>query len=100
MSSNSVRFLLRTSGEIPVIITGFFFSRPAILGEGGRRGMTSSSSPVIYCCKKDDVTLGLRNSSPSLSKRTVLLVLIKKTSPLVFLISIAAEFMMILIGKI
>lgn len=62
--------------------------------------MTSSSSPVIYCCKKNGITLGLRNSSPSLSELTVLLVLIKKTSPLVCLISIAAEFMMILIRKI
>lgn len=29
---------------------------------GGRRGMTCSSSPVIYCCKKNSVTPSLRNS--------------------------------------
>lgn len=61
--------------------------------------MTSSNSPVIYCCKKNSVTLGLRNCSPSLSEHTVFLVLIKKTSDLVYLISLAVEFMIILIGR-
>lgn len=98
MSSYSVKFLLRTSSEISVIITGFFFSRLAVLGEGGRRGVTSSNSPVIYCCKKNSVTLGLRNCSPSLSEYTVFLVLIKKTYDLVYLISLAVEFVIILMG--
>lgn len=99
MSSNSIKFLLRTSSEISVIITSFFFSRPASLGEGGRRGMTCSNSPVIYYCKKNSVTLGLRNFLPSLSEHTVFLVLIKKTSDSVYLISLAADFMIILIGR-
>lgn len=62
------KFLPRTSREGSQLITGFFLSRPVILGEGGRRGMTCCKSPVIYCCRKNSVTLGLRNShSPPLS---------------------------------
>lgn len=42
MSSNSLKFLLRTSSEILVIITGFFCSRCTILEERGRRGTTDT----------------------------------------------------------
>lgn len=62
------KFLPRTAREVSQLITGFFFSRPVILGRGG---MTCSNNPVIYCCRKNSVTLGLRNSHSPPSEHTV-----------------------------
>lgn len=92
------KFLPRTAREVSQLITGFFFSRPVILGKGRRREMTSSNSPVIYCCRKNSVTLGLRSShSPRLS---ILCSAFDKQKILtLFLVSLAAVFMMVLIGR-
>jgi len=75
MSSKSVEFLLRTSSGICVIITRFFFSRPAILGKGERRGMTCWSCNLLLQAEqcnswfKEFFTLHIRTYSvPSFDK--------------------------------
>lgn len=85
------KFLPRTSSEVSLLITGFFYSRPVILGEGGRRKMTCSNSPVIYCYRKN----WLKEFSLSLSEHTVFWFWQTKNSYSVYLVSLAAVFMMI-----
>lgn len=92
------KFLPWTSREVSQLITGFFFSRPVILGKGGRREMTCCTSPVIYCCRKNSGTLGLRNSHFPHPSILCSVLTNEKFLLSVFSLSLLC-FMMVLIGE-